>query len=569
MRKQLLSISLLCMGAAGTLLFGARKHRLPALSVQVAAEEEVAEQPQSSAAEQTPQEAAEQFTATQKRVIAYVEDAITFFEQHSVEESFRAFMHDTKFATGGMSVFVLNQDAILLAKGGSPQQIWRDESKITDKYGTTISRNIVKVALGGGGWVHYQDRNANKIVYARAVKKGGTSYIIGSGFFPHAVRDEVISLVNGAADFFNSVIERKGMPYEAFSTFSYPLGRFVRGSLYLYALDFKGIIVAQGDVPGLIGQSAWDYKDSDGKLVNQEIIAQLKKVPYGKGVWVDYVSKNALKKAYARKVRDGQGKEYFIACGYYPDADRDQVKRLVAEGYRYLKSVGVTQAAQDFSSPTEKKFFYGDLALYLYDMKGNVVAHGNNPTFIGKNHYDMQDEDGVYYVQEIIKKAKENETGGWVNFKLKNSYYSLYVEPVIIGTANLIIASGLYAISRYETMVLLVKSAVEKVSSSTREEAFSEFIKPDGAFSRGDLGIFVLDDTGMCYLFLDNLQFVRKNIMTIKDDNGKEYIKAFIDAAMRDEGKVSYVLNGLKRLAYVERIEKDGRMYIIGSSLYE
>ena len=59
---------------------------------------------------------------------------------------------------------------------------------------------------------------------------------------------------------------------------TYPLGRFVLGDLYIFALDFDGVIWAQGERPGLVGQNALDYQDATGKFANREIIDKLKKL---------------------------------------------------------------------------------------------------------------------------------------------------------------------------------------------------------------------------------------------------------------------------------------------------
>ena len=117
----------------------------------------------------------------------------------------------------------------------------------------------------------------------------------------HAKKESVINIVKAAVALFNFQKTRGQPPVETFSDFSYPLGKFVIGDLYLYALDFKGVLMAQGDRPQLIGTNVWAVKDVKGKLVNQEIINKLKES--NDGVWVSYTSKRALKNAYAEKVK--------------------------------------------------------------------------------------------------------------------------------------------------------------------------------------------------------------------------------------------------------------------------
>jgi hypothetical protein len=84
-------------------------------------------------------------------------------------------------------------------------------------------------------------------------------------------------------------------------------------------LGFDGTVYAQGDRPGLTGTNALDYQDSNGNYPNKEIISKLKLKDLGEGIWIEYNSKNTLKRVYAEKVIDGKENYYFIACGYYPD----------------------------------------------------------------------------------------------------------------------------------------------------------------------------------------------------------------------------------------------------------
>ena len=101
------------------------------------------------------------------------------------------------------------------------------------------------------------------------------------------------------------------------------------GDLYLYALDFNGRIWAQGEDAELIGRNVLDRTDAKGKPINKEIITKLKQKEEGQGIWIEYSSKNALKYTYAEKVKDAKGNYYFIACGYYPEINRDKTVDLV------------------------------------------------------------------------------------------------------------------------------------------------------------------------------------------------------------------------------------------------
>ena len=104
----------------------------------------------------------------------------------------------------------------------------------------------------------------------------------------------------------------------------------------------------------------------------------LKQKEEGEGIWIEYYSKNALKYAYAEKVKDREGNYYFIACGYYPEINRDQTVELVRRGYQFMKGSGISIASKEFTDKANNTYRLGDLYLFVYDMKGKCIAHGGN-----------------------------------------------------------------------------------------------------------------------------------------------------------------------------------------------
>lgn len=508
--------------------------------------------------------------AKKQAAIKLVEKGASFIMSNPDDKAFSALSHDKRFVDGELYLFAFDSSkksaGICLAHGQQKDLIWQNLINLKDTYGTYIVQSMIEKARQGGGWVTYQWRGATKESYVKEVRKGDKIFTIGAGFYPHSKVDAVVNMVKAAVALFNQTIAQGRPDDEAFSTFSYPLGRFVFGDLYLYALDFNGTQVAHGELPGIIGTNALNYKDANGKLVNQEIIKKLKEVDVGTGIWIDYFSRNAPKKAYAEKVVDRQGKSYFIACGYYPTADRNQAVSLVKKGYQYMKANGKSQGARAFNDKKANQFRYGDLYLVVYTLKGDVVANGGNPAFVGINQYNDKDEDGLYYVREIIKKAEVG--GGWVDFKLKNSFQSMYVEKIDLGVETLVIGCGLYPISKYETMTLLAKSGASYLKSHDSTACFNEFSRKDSQFIRGDLELFVFDTAGICFVYGDDYDLIWRNLFNINDDDGKPFIKILINTAKRGPGNVTFRLNGVMKTAYVEPVRKDGMLYIIGSSFY-
>ena len=60
-----------------------------------------------------------------------------------------------------------------------------------------------------------------------------------------------------------------------------------------------------------------------------------------------------------------------------------------------------------------------DLYPFIYDLRGNCVAHGARPALIGKNLLDLKDQDGKYLIREMVDIAS-GPGSGWVNYKWPN-----------------------------------------------------------------------------------------------------------------------------------------------------
>ena len=100
---------------------------------------------------------------------------------------------------------------------------------------------------------------------------------------------------------------------KALAEFSNPQGRFVKGDLYIFAYNPKGIIIAHGGDPSLVGQDFTGVQDADGKYFAREFI---KIGP--EGGWVDYkwmnykTKKVETKTSYLKRIDD-----VIVGCGTY------------------------------------------------------------------------------------------------------------------------------------------------------------------------------------------------------------------------------------------------------------
>ena len=99
---------------------------------------------------------------------------------------------------------------------------------------------------------------------------------------------------------------------KAIAEFNNPQGKFIDRDLYILAVDFKGIILANGANAKRVGQNMHELKDANGKLLFPEFFETVKTKGSG---WVDYkwvnpeTKKVEDKSTYIQKTDD-----FFIGC---------------------------------------------------------------------------------------------------------------------------------------------------------------------------------------------------------------------------------------------------------------
>jgi signal transduction histidine kinase len=118
----------------------------------------------------------------------------------------------------------------------------------------------------------------------------------------------------------------------------------------------------------------------------------------------------------------------------------------------------------------------------------------------------------------------------------------------------------------------LVKRAIAYVKANGKEKAFAEFSDPKGKFVEGDLYIFVYDMTGKCLAHGGNARMVGKDLMDLKDADGKPFVKERVDlAGSAGKGWQNYKWNNPavnkieNKTAYIEKYED----FIVGSGAYK
>lgn len=121
-----------------------------------------------------------------------------------------------------------------------------------------------------------------------------------------------------------------------------------------------------------------------------------------------------------------------------------EAEGMVKKAIAMAKAKGNDAAFAEINN-TKGQFTKGDLYVFVYDMNGKCVAHGQNPKMIGKELIDMKDADGKAFVKERVEIAK-TKGSGWQDYKFTDPLTKqieqkrAYVERY----GDLIFGSGVY-----------------------------------------------------------------------------------------------------------------------------
>ena len=143
------------------------------------------------------------------------------------------------------------------------------------------------------------------------------------------------------------------------------------------------------------------------------------------------------------------------------------------------------------------------------------------------------------------------------------------VSFLVLIAGNITFAAQFGTAAEAEAMA---KKAVQLIKTEGKERAFIEINNPKGKFVDRDLYIFVYDTAGKCVAHGFNPKMIGKDLLEMKDKDGKYFVKERIEIAKtKGKGWQDYKFTDpiTKRIepksAYVERIED----VIVGCGIYK
>jgi cytochrome c len=123
----------------------------------------------------------------------------------------------------------------------------------------------------------------------------------------------------------------------------------------------------------------------------------------------------------------------------------DEVKALTLHAAQLVADKGIEPALAAFQQ--EGEFKHGELYVNVVDSKGTWIIYPPKPEGVGRSVINVQDADGKFIVQDILKVAADRGEG-WTEYRWKNPVSSLlqmkqtYVKKV--GGTDYVVYIGIY-----------------------------------------------------------------------------------------------------------------------------
>lgn len=106
--------------------------------------------------------------------------------------------------------------------------------------------------------------------------------------------------------------------------------------------------------------------------------------------------------------------------GFAQEATQAEAEALVKAAIAYAKTRGREAAFKEITKPGG--LFHkrgGELYVFVYDLNGRVMAHGQGRSKVGINQVNARDPDGREFVRERIQLAT-SKGKGWHDYKYRN-----------------------------------------------------------------------------------------------------------------------------------------------------
>ena len=545
----------------------------------------------------TPQESEYEYSET-RELVRLVEDAANMLREKG-ESAFLEFRTPgSRWRQEETYIFVLDADGDMLLHP-DPDLEGKNNIDLKDINGKPIIRGLIDAATANPdkpfGWYHYEWPTPEGLLprwkssYVRSVQAlSGKTFIVGSGMYNDRMEKAfVIDMVT------NAVREVETHGKAAFQLFYDPTGPYHVKNAYIFAIDMDGTEFVNPAFPNLEGISQIDMKDSQGKYINREIVAIARSKGSG---WLDYLwpkpgeSVPTQKSSYVHTA-NLEGKPIILGCGVYlADAPKaatttkkmtaSELIQLVRDAAALLEQKG-EKAFADFRQK-ESRWLHDDIYFYVWSMDGIRAFHAEKPEGEGQDITGMTDILGKPFGKMFLETAASPAGEGWVHsmwpepYNIFPTWKSCYVKRVTFPSGKqYLVGSGVYNMQMEKTLVEDVVNRAVQLIEGRGTDAFPVLRDKKGPFVFMDTYVFVQRPDGTELVNPAQPSLEGKNLIDLKDLNGKAFVREEIDLALHKDGgwldcywyKPGDNKPALKQ-TFVRKARFHGETVVVGSGVY-
>lgn len=513
------------------------------------------------------------------------------------EASFADFrVPGSRWRHGDNYIFVLDPQGNMLVHP-DPALEGKNDVDLEDVNGRLIIRGIIDAVSSSkpAGWYHYQWPVPGEILprwkstYVRLVSaRSGTRYIVGAGVYNDRMEKPfVVDAVTDAV----AQIEKDGKA--AFPRFHDPTGPFLVKDAYIFVIDSDGVDLVNPAFPNLEGRNILDVKDTQGK---QPVREMLNIAESGGSGWVDYMwpkpgeSVSTQKATYVSKAKLGD-QWVMVGCGVYladaPRSANTATKMTAPELMALVRQAAMVFEAQGTNAFSEfrtkgSRWLRDDTYFFALSLDGTRVLNAADPSLEGRNATDVKDVLGRPYGKMMLEAAAGPSGEGWVHYMYPEpgdifpAWKSAFVKRVTFPSGKqYIVGSAIYNLQINQAFIEDVVNRAAALIAEQGPEAFSQLRDKSGPYRFMDTYVFVEAPDGTELVNPAQPSLEGKNIMDLKDVNGKPVARTCISAALKEGSAwVDYYWykpgsnTPARKQTYVRKVQSGGSTYIVGSGFY-
>jgi len=264
----------------------------------------------------------------------------------------------------------------------------------------------------------------------------------------------------------------------------------------------------------------------------------------------------------------------------YQHAETRQVVTLVNEAAELVKTKG--ESAFGEFKVQGSKWRKGLTYIIVLDPKGNMLVH-QDQKLEGKNQLNLKDINGKPFIKGLLAVAQTpGKPDGWYHYQWtapgstkplwKSTYARLVKAP---SGKSYVVASGIYTNYMEKAFVVdAVENAVAEIEKRG-EAAFPLLKDPAGPYRAKDAYMIAITSEGVEKVNPAFPQYVGKNVLNVKDSQGKPMIREILEMAKnKNGGWVDYMWpkpgekTSSKKSTYIRKAKLGNDWIAVGCGVY-